>query len=158
MNPVVQMVGVAEEISARAELGEKVGGGWAWQPQHSVAAAGDTGNDLNRQLGTTGWAVGPGDRVEPEGRWDADRVKRAPGVVGSTGNVEAMPGVTQREAVDTHHAASLVHLGASLSNKRRNLLLDVARRQFHRGQRTSVPESYEPRSRQARGDVAHASA
>ena len=66
------MVPVAEEISAGAELGEKVGGGWPRQPQHSVAAAGDTGNDLNRHHGTTGWALGPGDRVEPEGGWDAD--------------------------------------------------------------------------------------
>jgi hypothetical protein len=72
MNPVVQMVRVAEEVSAGAELGEKVGGGWPRQPQHGVVAAGDTANKLNRHLGTARWAIGPGDRVEPEGCWDAD--------------------------------------------------------------------------------------
>lgn len=67
-----------------------------------------------------------------------------------------MPGGTQREAVDTHHAASLVNLGERRSAL--DGLLDVARKQFCWGQRTSMPEGCEPSGRQARGDIAQASA
>src|SRR5690348_17194072 len=108
-SPLLEMLGVAEEVGGRAEVVHDVAAGSSGEPQARFVCRRDRAVvDTNCDSRVARRADGVDGGVEAERGGDADGVERAPRVPGPLRRDDCVPGSSAGEAVDADYSSAVV--------------------------------------------------